>query len=162
MSLKLEVFADDDAVAKAAAGVIAAAAREAVAARGVFTLAVSGGKTPWNFRVDQPAGSHQRATTHYWMNALQGVSKKRDYFVSLNSTDLIDPKSVLYSTTYDHPVFTLAAIRAQRELPSLNHAGRTFFCGSYFRYGFHEDACLSGFDAAKSVIRYFRNSQGSR
>jgi predicted NAD/FAD-binding protein len=116
----------------------------------------------WNFRVDQPAGSHQRATTHYWMNALQGVSKKRDYFVSLNSTDLIDPKSVLYSTTYDHPVFTLAAIRAQRELPSLNHAGRTFFCGSYFRYGFHEDACLSGFDAAKSVIRYFRNSQGSR
>ena len=117
----------------------------------------------WNFRVDQPAGGHQRATgdlhdhrrasTHYWMNALQGVSKKRDYFVSLNSTDLIDPKSVLYSTTYEHPVFTLDAIMAQRELPRLNHKGRLFFCGSYFRYGFHEDACMSGFEAAQSLIR---------
>ena len=120
----------------------------------------------WNFRVDQPAGSHQRATgdwhdhrrasTHYWMNALQGVSEKRDYFVSLNSTDLIDPKSVLYSTTYGHPVFTLQAIRAQRELPSLNYAGRIFFCGSYFRYGFHEDACMSDFDAAKAVRNYLK------
>lgn len=115
----------------------------------------------WNFRVDQPDTGHQvsigdrhhhrHASTHYWMNALQGVSEKRDYFVSLNSTDLIDPKSVLYSTTYEHPVFTLEAIRAQRELPRLNHGGRLFFCGSYFRYGFHEDACMSGFDAAKSV-----------
>lgn len=113
----------------------------------------------WNFRVDQPAGSHQRATTHYWMNALQGVSKRRDYFVSLNSTDLIDPKSVLYSTTYDHPVFTLEAIRAQRELPHLNHRGRLFFCGSYFRYGFHEDACMSGFEAAKAVSTFLAQSR---
>lgn len=105
----------------------------------------------WNFRVDAPQGRHTRATTHYWMNALQGVSKKRNYFVSLNSDDLVDPKSVLYSTTYDHPVFTLEAIRAQRELPRLNHSGRLFFCGSYFRYGFHEDACTAGFDAAKAV-----------
>jgi predicted NAD/FAD-binding protein len=85
------------------------------------------------------------------MNALQGVSRKQNYFVSLNSTDLIDPSNVLYSTTYDHPVFTLGAIRAQRELPSLNRTGRLFFCGSYFRYGFHEDACMSGFEAAKAV-----------
>jgi predicted NAD/FAD-binding protein len=120
----------------------------------------------WNFRIDQPTGSqgqttgdrhdHRRASTHYWMNALQGVSRKRDYFVSLNSTDLIEPKSVLYSTTYDHPVFTLEAIRAQRELPSLNHASKIFFCGSYFRYGFHEDACMSGFDAAQAVRNYLK------
>jgi len=106
----------------------------------------------WNFRFDQPAGSHQRATTHYWMNALQGVSERKDYFVSLNSDDVIDPDQVLYSTVYDHPVFTLDAIRAQRELPLLNHSGRVLFCGSYFRYGFHEDACKSGFDAADALI----------
>jgi predicted NAD/FAD-binding protein len=106
----------------------------------------------WNFRVDQPNGGHQRATTHYWMNALQGVSDRRNYFVSLNSEDLVDPSSVLYRTTYEHPVFTLEAIRAQRELPALNHTGgRLFFCGSYFRYGFHEDACTAGLDAAKAV-----------
>jgi len=119
----------------------------------------------WNFRVDQPngvhQGGHQRATTHYWMNALQGVSDRRNYFVSLNSEDLVDPSSVLYRTTYEHPVFTLEAIRAQRELPALNHSGgRLFFCGSYFRYGFHEDACTAGLDAAHAVLRTFRNSQG--
>ena len=47
MALKIEVFSNDEAVAKVAAGVIAYAAREAVAARGIFTFAVSGGKTPW-------------------------------------------------------------------------------------------------------------------
>lgn len=122
----------------------------------------------WNFRVDHPSGIHQqghqratgdrhdhrRASTHYWMNALQGVSDRRNYFVSLNSADLIDPASVLYRTTYEHPVFTLGAIGAQRELPKLNHSGgRLFFCGSYFRYGFHEDACTAGLDAAKAISK---------
>jgi uncharacterized protein len=110
----------------------------------------------WNFRVDQPRlqhrESHQRATTHYWMNALQGVSERKNYFVSLNAGDLVDPSSVLYRTTYEHPVFTLDAIGAQRALPALNHSGgRLFFSGSYFRYGFHEDACTAGLDAAKAV-----------
>lgn len=115
----------------------------------------------WNFRVDRSPGSCQRATTHYWMNALQGVSERRNYFVSLNSEDLVDPSSVLYRTTYDHPVFTLEAIRAQGELPTLNRSGgRLFFCGSYFRYGFHEDACTAGIDAAKAVLGFLKNSRG--
>ena len=108
----------------------------------------------WNFRAEEGPDGHQRAATHYWMNALQGASQKKDYFVSLNSSKKIDPESVLYSTEYDHPIFTLKAIQAQRELPSLNHEGRLFFCGSYFRYGFHEDACKSGFDAASAVRKY--------
>ena len=107
----------------------------------------------WNFRVEE-RGGHRHATTHYWMNALQGVPSTRDYFVSLNSTEHVDPRSVLYSTVYDHPVFTLEAIRAQRDLPRLNHAGRLFFCGSYFRYGFHEDACAAGGEAAAAVKRF--------
>lgn len=110
----------------------------------------------WNFRVEQGPDGHQRAATHYWMNALQGVSNNRDYFVSLNSDDRIDQSRILYRTTYDHPVFTLGAIRAQRELPRLNHGGRLFFCGSYFRYGFHEDACMAGFEAAKAARNYLK------
>ena len=108
----------------------------------------------WNFRVELGPDGHQRAATHYWINALQGVSRNQDYFVSLNSDDRIDPARLLYRTTYDHPVFTLDAIRAQRELPKLNHTGRLYFCGSYFRYGFHEDACKAGFDAAKAVRKH--------
>jgi predicted NAD/FAD-binding protein len=108
----------------------------------------------WNFRVELGPDGHQRAATHYWMNALQRVSRNQDYFVSLNSDDRIDPARLLYRTTYDHPVFTLDAIRAQKELPKLNHTGRLYFCGSYFRYGFHEDACKAGFDAAKAVRKH--------
>ena len=115
----------------------------------------------WNFRVEE-GHDHRRAATHYWMNALQGVSGSRDYFVSLNSDDRIDPSHILYRTVYDHPIFDLPAIRAQRELPKLNHAGRLFFCGSYFRYGFHEDACMAGFEASKAVVRFLKNSKGSR
>lgn len=100
----------------------------------------------WNYRMDRDGSGSVLATTHYWMNSLQGVSNKKNYFVSLNSQSFIPPEKVLYETDYDHPVFTLEAMRAQDELPSLNTRSpqqRVFFCGSYFRYGFHEDAYAS-------------------
>ena len=80
------------------------------------------------------------------MNSLQGISNKKNYFVSLNSKSFIPPEKVLFETDYDHPVYTLEAMRAQDALPSLNTRSprqRIFFCGSYFRYGFHEDAYAS-------------------
>ncbi|MFZ4775038.1 MAG: NAD(P)/FAD-dependent oxidoreductase [Terrimicrobiaceae bacterium] len=100
----------------------------------------------WNYRMDKDPQGNVRATTHYWMNALQGVSDKRNYFLSLNSRESIPADKVLYETVYDHPVYTLEAMQAQEELPSLNRRSpgqRVFFCGSYFRYGFHEDAYAS-------------------
>ncbi len=103
----------------------------------------------WNYRVREG-----RATTHYWMNALQNVSQKKDYFVSINGEDLVDPATILYQTVYDHPVYTLDAMRAQGELPSLNtHSTnqRLFFCGSYFRHGFHEDAYASAVQLADTL-----------
>ena len=117
----------------------------------------------WNCRVDE-AGPAQprsrtdagaRATTIYWMNSLQKVSDRRDYFVSIDDPGLIDPARVLKTITYHHPVFTMAAIDAQRELPSLNDLSpdqTTYFCGSYFRHGFHEDAFTSAIEATCAVI----------
>jgi uncharacterized protein len=108
----------------------------------------------WNYRVENQPGGGTRATTHYWMNALQGVSKKRNYFVSINGAESIPESAVLYRTVYHHPVYTLEAMRAQRELPSLNTRSpcqRAFFCGSYFRHGFHEDAYSSAVDLARVV-----------
>ncbi len=105
----------------------------------------------WNYRVEPTKAA--AATTHYWLNALQGVSKKRDYFVSLNSRDFVDASKVLYETTYQHPVYTLESIRAQDELPAMNAAAaRVYFCGSYFKYGFHEDAYSSGL-AVSELLR---------
>lgn len=93
----------------------------------------------WNYRV-----ADARATTHYWMNALQKLPVPTNYFVSLNSE--IPAEHVVYETDYEHPVFTLDAVRAQKTLPALNartRGQRVFFCGSYFKYGFHEDAYSS-------------------
>lgn len=100
----------------------------------------------WNYRVEKPSDGDLKPATHYWMNALQGVSKKKNYFVSLNSREQIPDDNVLYETDYEHPIFNLEAIRAQNELNNLNTRSRDqriFFCGSYFKYGFHEDAYSS-------------------
>lgn len=107
----------------------------------------------WNYRIEKAADGTLLPSTHYWMNALQGVSNSQNYFVSLNSQ--IATAKVLYQTEYDHPVYTLEAMQAQSDLPRLNARSpgqRVFFCGSYFRYGFHEDAYSSAVSLA-SILR---------
>jgi len=109
----------------------------------------------WNYRIQSDPAGQSEATTHYWMNTLQGVSQKRNYFVSVNGSESIRAESILYQTTYEHPVYTLEAMKAQRDLPKLNTRSpsqRIFFCGSYFRHGFHEDAYSSAVDLA-SILR---------
>lgn len=101
----------------------------------------------WNYR--NQAG---RTTTHYWMNALQGVSKKRNYFVSLNA-EL--PGSASHAEIdYEHPLFDLGAIDAQQKVAPLNDpASRTFFCGAWTRYGFHEDGLLSAHTLCRTLLK---------
>jgi predicted NAD/FAD-binding protein len=84
------------------------------------------------------------------MNRLQGASDHQNYFVSINGENSVNPKCVLKRIQYEHPVFSLGAIRAQAELPKLNERmTNVFFCGSYFRYGFHEDAFTSALDLCR-------------
>lgn len=106
----------------------------------------------WNYRIDYDAEGRISPSTVYWMNSLQGVSESQNYFVSINGGDRIHPQSVLKRIEYMHPVFSLGAIRAQKELPRLNQRmNNTFFCGSYFRYGFHEDAFTSALDLCRML-----------
>jgi predicted NAD/FAD-binding protein len=108
----------------------------------------------WNYRIDREAGERTAPSTHYWMNSLQGVSKKHDYFVSINGESAIAPAKVLRRIEYEHPLFSLGAIAAQAELPALNRVAAdqtTYFCGSYFKYGFHEDAFTSALECARAV-----------
>ena len=104
----------------------------------------------WNYRVGASADGRSSPSTIYWMNRLQGVSDRQNYFVSINGESLIKPASVLKRLRYEHPLFSLGAVRAQTKLPGLN-ARRTniYFCGSYFRYGFHEDAFASALDLCR-------------
>jgi predicted NAD/FAD-binding protein len=103
----------------------------------------------WNYRSE----SESDTSIHYWMNSLQGVSDKENYFVSLNVGDRVPDAASKRALDYDHPLFDLAAIKAQRRLPQLNYtSGATFFCGSYFRYGFHEDAFKSAVDLCSVLV----------
>ena len=101
----------------------------------------------WNYRIDLAKDGTIRPSTIYWMNRLQGVSDRENYFVSINGEEAVNPDQVLKRIQYEHPVFSLGAIAAQSELPKLNQRMTgIYFCGSYFRHGFHEDAFTSALD----------------
>lgn len=108
----------------------------------------------WNYRIADDKSGPQPPTVHYWMNSLQGVSDQRDYFVSLNSHDEVDPEKVLRRIEYEHPLFTIGSIAAQKELPTLNLISSeqtTYYAGAWFKYGFHEDGFTSALDCARAV-----------
>jgi uncharacterized protein len=108
----------------------------------------------WNYRIESGPNGEVVPQTHYWMNRLQGVSERENYFVSLNCHDLVSPGKVLTRIEYEHPLFNRAAIAAQKELPVLNlisPSQTTYYAGAWFKYGFHEDGFTSALDCARAV-----------
>jgi predicted NAD/FAD-binding protein len=102
----------------------------------------------WNYL---RTGGEQRATLTYNMNILQGIEAPETFCVTLNNTDAINPHRILGRFTYDHPMFTLAGMRAQERWGEIN--GRnTWFCGAYWRNGFHEDGVFSALRAADALL----------
>ncbi|MGI9382578.1 MAG: NAD(P)/FAD-dependent oxidoreductase [Methyloligellaceae bacterium] len=97
----------------------------------------------WNYLGEHGDGD-RRVSATYWMNSLQPLATARDYFVTLNPVQPIDPEHVHGEFGYRHPLFDQAAIDTQSELWRLQGGRRTWFCGSYFGYGFHEDGLQSG------------------
>jgi predicted NAD/FAD-binding protein len=99
----------------------------------------------WNYERAPSAGQeHAGVCLHYWINRLQPLPWKTPVVVSLNPTRPIDPARVVAEFDVDHPVFDLAAIGAQRELPRFQGRSHVWFCGAWTRYGFHEDGLMSG------------------
>ncbi len=101
----------------------------------------------WNYEINRDAVGAVSTATHYWMNSLQGVSDREDYFVSINRPEAIAPDRVIRRINYEHPLFSLGAVQAQSEIPALNAAAagttKTYFAGAWQRFGFHEDGLLS-------------------
>jgi len=95
----------------------------------------------WNVHVDD-AGA-QGACITYWLNSLQKLEAKKNYFVTLNRTHAIDPALVLQRFQYAHPVFTLEGVAAQARHGELIDHRSTSYAGAYFRNGFHEDGVVS-------------------
>ena len=104
-------------------------------------------RSSWNFRMSACAAPDERPVVSYWMNRLQGLDTADPYLVTLNDTGRVDPGSVLARMSYEHPIYTPEAVRAQGRLPDLA-TDRTVYAGAYHGWGFHEDGCRSGVAAA--------------
>jgi predicted NAD/FAD-binding protein len=109
------------------------------------------GWASWNYLARSDAYGDGPIGLTYWMNRLQPLKTRNDYFVSLNLNAEIDPALVEYRGFYEHPQYDARSLAAQRELPELNGRRNTYYCGSYFGYGFHEDAV----HAAAQVAAHF-------
>lgn len=104
----------------------------------------------WNY-LGSGSGKDASSSVTYWMNKLQPLGDARDLFVTLNPTRAIEPASRIATFAYSHPLFDQKAIMAQQDLWSLQGRRKTWFCGSYFGYGFHEDGLQAGLAAAEDI-----------
>lgn len=104
----------------------------------------------WNY-LSEGRGADRRLCVTYWMNALQGLDPARPLFVTLNPARPIRPETIVRTQVYEHPVFNLQALAAQRRLWSLQGQRGTWFCGAYFGAGFHEDGLQAGLAVAEAL-----------
>jgi len=109
-------------------------------------------RASWNSRI--PRAQRAAPSLTYWMNLLQSLQAPVEFCVTLNAADEIRADKVLYRTTYQHPVYSAAAFAAQRHREAINGVNRTWYCGAYWGYGFHED----GLNSALAVCRRFGRS----
>ncbi|WP_344771508.1 NAD(P)/FAD-dependent oxidoreductase [Aeromicrobium panaciterrae] len=107
-------------------------------------------RSSWNYRMDGCAQRSDRTAVTYWMNKLQGIESSEPFLVTLNASERIDSSKVVARMDYTHPIYTPESVAAQGELKDL-FTDRTVFAGAYHGWGFHEDGCRSGVDAAHAL-----------
>ncbi len=105
-------------------------------------------RASWNYRLASCHRPDQPAVVTYWMNRLQGHRSAEELLVTLNDPDRVDPTSVRAVMHYEHPIYTPEALEAQSRLSDLA-TDRTVYAGAYHGWGFHEDGCRSGVEAAR-------------
>ncbi len=100
----------------------------------------------WNYKNSE---NEQGVTLSYWLNRLQNLDTKKEYFVSLNEVENLT--HVIERIAYEHPQFDAKAIAMQARRHEINGINNTFFAGAYWRYGFHEDGLWSANTIAQSM-----------
>lgn len=104
----------------------------------------------WNYLADTAADGRRLSVT-YWMNRLQPLDTASELFVTLNPLRDPAPGTVISSEVYDHPLFDVQTLNAQKELWQLQGQLNTWFCGAYFGAGFHEDGLQAGLAVAEDL-----------
>ena len=102
----------------------------------------------WNYHVAANPVS-ARATLTYNMNILQDLKSRNTFCVTLNRTAQIAPAKIIKRLIYHHPLYTPSGVAAQQRQHEVNGVNRTYFCGAYWRFGFHEDGVVSALNALK-------------
>jgi uncharacterized protein len=103
----------------------------------------------WNYHLlDEPAGA---STVTYHMNRLQALRADREFCVTLNRGDAIDPAKVIRKIDYAHPVYTAAGQAAHARHAEISGRNRTHYCGAYWGWGFHEDGVASAVRVAQRL-----------
>ncbi|MDJ0950978.1 MAG: FAD-dependent oxidoreductase [Alphaproteobacteria bacterium] len=105
----------------------------------------------WNYLAGDRRDGRRKVAVSYWMNKLQNIDPKVPLFVTLNPYEEPRPSTVIGEFVYHHPQFDAGALAAQHALPSIQGRYRTWFCGSYCGYGFHEDGLQAGFAVAEAL-----------
>ena len=101
----------------------------------------------WNYHVVRE--SNERVALTYNMNILQSLAARETFCVTLNHSERIAPAKIIKRLVYHHPLFTPAGVAAQKRQHEINGQQRTYFCGAYWRFGFHEDGVVSALDAVE-------------
>ncbi len=109
-------------------------------------------RAAWNYhlRTDDVLG----CAITYDMNVLQSLHTRQHYLLSLNMTECIDENKIIGAYTYDHPVYTPAGVAAQKRHAEISGDRQTFYCGAYWRYGFHEDGVVSGLTVLRQIDQW--------
>jgi predicted NAD/FAD-binding protein len=97
----------------------------------------------WNFTRTAQDSATTPVYVSYYMNLLQGLKARQHYIVTLNRQQAFRPETVIARFDYLHPQYSFDSLATQEQLPQLNGRRNSWFCGSYFGYGFHEDAVRS-------------------
>jgi predicted NAD/FAD-binding protein len=110
-------------------------------------------RAAWNYHLPRFRDARDRVTLTYDMNVLQTLDAPARFLVSLNRTADIDRAKVLKTLTYHHPVYLPSGVAAQKRRAEVSGVNRTFYCGAYWRYGFHEDGVVSAEWALEDFAR---------
>ncbi|MDT0493839.1 FAD-dependent oxidoreductase [Streptomyces griseus] len=109
-----------------------------------------GARASWNYLMPSCAADADHVTVSYDMNRLQRLDAPETFVVTLNGADRVDADSVRARMVYEHPVYTPESVAAQAGLPALS-GPVTAYAGAYHGWGFHEDGCRSGAEAAAAL-----------
>jgi len=104
----------------------------------------------WNFVREAGHADNRPVAVSYYMNRLQNLTTAQDYIVTLNPSAAIPESKVINTTTLTHPLYSFESMATQPKLRAMNGQHNTWFCGSYFGYGFHEDAVRSAVEVAQN------------